>query len=100
MTGICVSRRGEAIRENRSVSLATDRVYGEKGRNMLKTDQMLWEQELAEHMNQYCMDLLELPSVTPPPPSRARTWLTRLMLWTPVALVGSTVGWSVGWYVV
>lgn len=80
--------------------LATDRVYGEKGRKMLKTDQVLWERELAEHMNQYGMDLLDLPQVTPPPLSRTRRWLTQLLLWTPVALVGTTVGWSLGWYII
>lgn len=99
MTRIRTSQVGEETRENRSMSLATDRVYGEKGRNMLKTDQMLWERELAEHLNRYGMDLLDLPPVTPPP-SRARTWLIRLTLWTAVALVGTTVGWSVGWYVI
>lgn len=69
---------------------------------MLKTDQVLWERELAEHMSQYGMDLdlMELPPLTPPPLSWARRWLTQLMLWAPVAVVGTTVGWSVGWYVI
>ncbi len=67
---------------------------------MLKTDQVLWEKELAEHMSQHGVDLLDLPPAAPPPPTRARIWLTRLMLWTPVAMVSSTVGWSVGWYVI
>lgn len=66
---------------------------------MLNTDQVLWEQELAEHMSQYGGDLLNLPPAEPPA-TRARQWLTRLMLWTPVTLVGTTVGWSIGWYVI
>ena len=67
---------------------------------MLKSDQVLWEQELAAHLRQYGMDLLDLPPVAPQPPSRTKRWLIRLMIWTPVAVVGGTVGWSVGWFVI
>ncbi|MGH3904127.1 MAG: hypothetical protein ACRDTE_08060 [Pseudonocardiaceae bacterium] len=31
---------------------------------MLKTDQVLWERELAEHMSQHGVDLLDLPPAT------------------------------------
>jgi hypothetical protein len=70
---------------------------------MLKSDQVLWEQELAEHLNLHADDLLKMP------PARARfaamsrsrrRWTAALLVWTPVAIVGTTVGWSVGWYLV
>ncbi|HEU0089351.1 MAG TPA: hypothetical protein VFQ77_17185 [Pseudonocardiaceae bacterium] len=66
---------------------------------MLKTDQVLWEQELAEHMRLHGIDLLDLPPAGRLP-ALTRKWLTRLLLWTPVAVVGGTLGWSVGWYLI
>ena len=74
---------------------------------MLKSDQVLWERELATHMQQHGTDLLKLPAVAPETRApetrmsrRRRRWLTALLLWTPVTLVGTTIGWSVGWYVI
>jgi hypothetical protein len=69
---------------------------------MLKSDQVLWEQELAEHMDQYVDDPMiqaGLPCLQEQRKGLS-TWLTALLLWTPVAVVGATIGWSVGWYVI
>ncbi|HEY2764214.1 MAG TPA: hypothetical protein VGJ13_09420 [Pseudonocardiaceae bacterium] len=69
---------------------------------MLKSDQVLWERELAAHLQLHGTDLLKLPALEPATrmSRRRRRWLTALLLWTPVALVGTTIGWSVGWYVI
>jgi hypothetical protein len=69
---------------------------------MLKSDQTLWERELADHMAQYRNDPM-IQHAAPDPQGRRRglnRWSTALLLWTPVAVVGLTVGWSVGWYVI
>ncbi|HEY2723135.1 MAG TPA: hypothetical protein VGI84_00485 [Pseudonocardiaceae bacterium] len=69
---------------------------------MLKSDQVLWEQELAEHMDQYVDDPMiqvGLPYLQEQRKGLS-TWFTALLLWTPVAVVGATIGWSVGWYVI
>lgn len=70
---------------------------------MLKSDQALWERELAEHMAQYLDDPILRDELSPPtgPANRGmHPWLFRLLLWTPVAVVAGTVGWSIGWYVI
>ncbi len=66
---------------------------------MVKTDQMLWEQELAEHMSRHGCDL-GVPPAKFPSYTRAPKWLTRLQLWMSVAMLGSTAGWLIGWYVI
>lgn len=67
---------------------------------MNKTDRMLWEQELATYLREHCVDLADLPAPAPMLRRRRRYWVTRLLLWTPVALVGSTVGWSIGYFMI
>lgn len=66
---------------------------------MLKSDQVLWEQELADHMRLHGADLLGLPPVGGSG-RRGRLWRRALWLWTPVAVVSSAIGWSVGWYLI
>jgi hypothetical protein len=70
---------------------------------MLNTDQELWERELAEHMKLYGTDLLRtrrFAALAKPGSQRHRRLLTVLFLWIPVAVVGSVIGWSVGWYLI
>lgn len=67
---------------------------------MVKTDRVLWERELAEHMSRHGVDLLGLPAAEFPSGTRTPRWLAGLLLWVSMAVLGSTAGWLIGWYLI
>jgi Tfp pilus assembly protein PilO len=59
-------------------------------------DRKRWERELTDHMRRHAADLQDSPVAREP----AGMWMTapRLILWTLMVVIITSVGWAVGLY--
>lgn len=71
----------------------------------MSIDELMWEQEVAEHMARTAWVVDDLPTVDRPPRAtaasrRAGGDVIAVVLLAVVMVLVFTTGWSIGWYLV